>query len=169
MLLTEGAGAALLLAALVTDIRTKTIPNLLTVSALGAGLLLHTILNGWEGLVYSSQGMLVGFVPTFILYLLRAIGGGDVKLFAALGGWMGSHYVWQTLIGSILLGGIIAGGLLLFHYRSFGRRFLQSVCLLAGSKSITAFRLILHKPSTFPFMIAVVPAAVFVYFSNYSV
>lgn len=75
------------------DWRTGEIPNWLTLGALGAGLLGHAIAGGLRGgwseagksLLFSLAGMGVcAFVP-FLLFRSGAIGGGDVKLLAALG------------------------------------------------------------------------------------
>lgn len=88
------AAAAVAGVAAFTDARTGHIPNWLSGGALGAALLLHLIV-GWRfshswrgGLInvgFSVGGALMcAAIPAF-LYLRGAIGGGDVKLFAALG------------------------------------------------------------------------------------
>lgn len=75
------------------DWRTGEIPNWLTFGALGAGLVGHTVAGGLRGgfadagrgFLFSLAGMVVcAFVP-FLLFRSGAIGGGDVKLLAALG------------------------------------------------------------------------------------
>jgi len=162
-MLMEVAGAVLLLAAGASDVRTKRIPNVLTLGSTGGGLLAHSIMNGWEGALFSGLGVCIGFVPSMILFLIRAIGAGDVKLFAALGAWMGGAFAWQTLLASIMIGGVIAGGLLLFHYRSIGRRLYTAIALLTGSKSPDSLSPTFVRPATFPFMLAVLPAALVVY------
>lgn len=76
-----------------TDFRTGTIPNWLTLGSLAAGILGHFVrgyaYDGWtEGAVqaaHSLAGALVCVLVPGILYWRKAIGGGDVKLFAALG------------------------------------------------------------------------------------
>jgi prepilin peptidase CpaA len=53
---------------------------------------MRTVLDGMAGLLGSLAGaVLVGLVP-YLLFTFsrgRGIGGGDVKLFAALGAWLG--------------------------------------------------------------------------------
>jgi prepilin peptidase CpaA len=77
-----------------TDTRTGHVPNWLTYGGLGAGVLGHFV-AGWRftgGLPgalqeagYSAGGAaLCAAVPAF-MYWRRAMGGGDLKLFAALG------------------------------------------------------------------------------------
>lgn len=72
-------------AAAVTDARTGIIPNGLTLPTLLAALLLHFILQGAGGLLYSLAGALAcGLIP-YLLFRAGSMGGGDVKLLAALG------------------------------------------------------------------------------------
>jgi prepilin peptidase CpaA len=87
-------GAALLigLTAAVIDARTGRIPNWLTLPAALVALVLHLILGGAHRLGLSAAGFLLGAVVPGVLYYVtsgRAIGGGDVKLFAALGALRG--------------------------------------------------------------------------------
>ena len=78
------------------DWRTGTIPNLLTYPALLGGPLLHAGLVAREGAEEAAfaaaasvlGALLAGLVP-MILYRKGAIGGGDVKLLAAVGALLG--------------------------------------------------------------------------------
>lgn len=166
-MIAEGAGAALIIAAGIIDIRTKRIPNVLTLSMIVAGIGFHAFSSGWDGLLFAGWGMMCGLLPTLLLYAIRALGAGDVKLFAALGAWMGSVYTWQTFMLSIMVGGIIAGVLLVVQFRTLGTRFIHILQLLVGTKSIAALRPLLTQPATFPFMIAVLPATILVYMMGY--
>ncbi len=88
------------LIALVCDLRTRRIPNVLTVSALAAALLFHTLAIGLEGLRFSLAGFGVGFGLLFVLWIIGGGGGGDVKLMAALGAWMGPVPTLIIFLGS---------------------------------------------------------------------
>src|ERR1700691_2392518 len=81
--------AVIVLAASVTDIRSRRIPNWLTLSGVTAGLVLHGIVGGVAGLKSSFAGMLLGFGAYLAPYCLRAMGAGDVKLMAAVGAIVG--------------------------------------------------------------------------------
>ncbi|MCG7410010.1 A24 family peptidase [Paenibacillus sp. ACRRX] len=166
MQLAEGATAVLLIAAGVADIRTRKIPNKLNLTAVVTALLYYAVVDGTKGIVTSGLGLLSGFGLLLLLYIGRAVGAGDVKLFAALGAWMGSYFVWNTFFYSILYGGVIASIYLLYHYRSLGRRFVQMVLLFIGVKSFDMLRETVIRPSTFPFMLAVIPAALTVHFMD---
>ena len=76
------------------DFTTHRIPNWLTVSGLVLALLLR-FLGGSLGL--GLQGSAVAFGISLVLYLLRAVGAGDVKLLAAVGAFFGSSEVAGAL------------------------------------------------------------------------
>jgi prepilin peptidase CpaA len=78
--------------AAVTDLRTGRIPNALTLPAMAAGIVLAAAFGGASGALVSVGGLFVaGLVPALLYRSTRgrAIGGGDVKLFAALGALLG--------------------------------------------------------------------------------
>lgn len=72
-----------------TDARRGIIPNWLTLPSAALGLAIHTVMQGWFGLGYAAAGaLLCGLVP-YLLFRRGAIGGGDVKLLAAVGALAG--------------------------------------------------------------------------------
>jgi prepilin peptidase CpaA len=75
--------------ACVTDLRTRRIPNVLTFGAALAGLLYQFVSGGIDGLGHAALGWLVGAVIFILPFALGGLGGGDVKLLAALGAWLG--------------------------------------------------------------------------------
>ncbi|UVI33568.1 A24 family peptidase [Paenibacillus spongiae] len=159
---TDAGAAILLLIALVSDVRTMRIPNALTVPAFAAGLIYHLAVEGMEGSVYAIVGAFTGFAPFFVLHLLKGIGAGDVKLFAALGAWIGSYSVLQTMMYAILYAGAVGLALLLMR-RSFSQRVMAwAVMLLVPRQSgrMALPGLEAGKALRFPFMIAAVPGAV---------
>jgi prepilin peptidase CpaA len=97
----SGAGA-------IHDIRTARIPNRLTYSAILFALLAHAITGGWRGLLSAAGGMLICGGFFFILFAIRAMGGGDVKLMAAVGAMVGLSRSGEALVASCLCGGVMA-------------------------------------------------------------
>ena len=73
----------------VKDVRGQRIPNWLTYSGLLAALVVRAGLGGWTGLKGGLAGMLFAGGIFFLLFLLGGMGGGDVKLMAAVGAWVG--------------------------------------------------------------------------------
>jgi prepilin peptidase CpaA len=154
----------LLLVAFYFDAKFSRIPNYLTVSGGCLGISYHFILYGWSGLKFSLIGLLIGFGILFLLYLFKAIGAGDVKLFGAIGALSGSELVMQSIMYSILYAGAIGICILLFR-----REFIQRVkSLLFRLLNFVLFRhpssFVAHTRAEdivrFPFMYAVLPGVI---------
>jgi prepilin peptidase CpaA len=91
-----------------SDLRRARIPNWLTYSGLLTALLLRFRMLGWPGLRSGTVGMLVAGVFFFVLFVVGAMGGGDVKLIASVGAWAGSAQVIAILFAAALAGGLLA-------------------------------------------------------------
>jgi prepilin peptidase CpaA len=95
------------------DVKSRRVPNILVVIGIVLGLALQTIFalrtntSISDALISSSAGCLAGFVFLLPLYLLRAMGAGDVKLMAMVGSFLGP----AATLGATLLT-MVAGGLL---------------------------------------------------------
>jgi prepilin peptidase CpaA len=103
----------LVLVAAVYDVRYRRIPNWLTASGVLAGLLLNAFLQApppsvlsFGGLLFALKGLGMAFVLYFLLYAIRAMGAGDVKLMAAVGALVG----WQDWFGIFFVTAIVGGG-----------------------------------------------------------
>jgi prepilin peptidase CpaA len=92
----------------VSDIRSARIPNRLTYTALLAALPLRTALLGLAGLKSGAIGILVAGGLFLLLFVLGAMGGGDMKLMAAVGAWVGSAQVMTLILAAALAGGVLA-------------------------------------------------------------
>jgi prepilin peptidase CpaA len=103
---------AMLLAAAWSDIRSRRIPNALTMTGVAVAL----VLRAWVGpdaLIDGLLGMLLAFVLTLPLIMLGVMGGGDAKLLMAIGGFMGPrHFLWAAMLIAIVGGmmGVIDAG-----------------------------------------------------------
>ena len=74
--------------ALLIDVKTKKIPNKLTVPVFAVGLLFQIAVG--FGLLFALGGFAVGFGLMLVLWLIGGSGGGDVKFMGALGVWLGA-------------------------------------------------------------------------------
>ncbi len=90
------------------DLKVMLLPDVLVYPLLWFGII--KALNVSNFLRESITGVLLGFLILFIIQqgfkLLRGkdgMGGGDVKLLAAIGAWVGSTYVLPTLLLACLL------------------------------------------------------------------
>ncbi len=109
--------AALLITAIVTDVRSFTIPNWLT-----AGVALCALpwwwASGWA--LWPDIAIQVGMAALVLalfaaLFAAGAMGGGDVKLLAALALWLPPLPLVRMLFLMALLGGVLTLGLVLLH------------------------------------------------------
>ena len=71
------------------DVRSRRIPNYLTLSTALAGLGFQFGVHGWFGLGQGFLGLVLGFALLIGFYLKGGMGAGDVKAMAALGAWLG--------------------------------------------------------------------------------
>src|SRR6516162_5029677 len=97
------AALALTLCAGYTDLRTRRIPNWLTVSGFFLGIALNSIFGGWHGAVASLEGAGLGLGILLPLVLMRGFGAGDWKLMGAIGALMGWRLMLWVLIVSIFI------------------------------------------------------------------
>jgi len=99
----------------VTDVRSARIPNKLTYAALLVALSLRSTLLGLSGLKSGAIGMLVAGGLFLVLFALGAMGGGDMKLMAAVGAWVGSTQVTTLILAAAIAGGVLAMGRIIFR------------------------------------------------------
>ncbi len=97
----------LVLLAIYFDLTQKKIPNIITFPVILWGLLSYSILEGFAGFKFSAIGFLIGLSIFLIPFILGGMGGGDVKLMAAIGAIKGWRFVLTTAIYSGLVGGVL--------------------------------------------------------------
>jgi len=107
----------LVCAAAWTDLRSRRIPNSITVSGAAAGLVLHVAYGGLSGAAQSLAGAALGLAIFLGLYAAGGMGAGDVKLFGAVGAFAGPQALVFVFIFTGLLGGIAGIGLALYRGR----------------------------------------------------
>ncbi len=112
------AGAVLLaLIAGWTDLRSRRIPNWLTVPGLLIGVAGSIALSGWGGLKSSLLGAGLGLALLLPFVALRSLGAGDWKLAGALGAFTGPGVLVDVLLGSVFVAGLMAVALVIYKGR----------------------------------------------------
>jgi prepilin peptidase CpaA len=89
------------------DVTTRRIPNQLTLAGLGAAFALRVPL-GWEASSRGLEGFAVALVVALLFYALGAVGGGDAKLLAVVGAFLGLDALPGALAYIVLLGAALA-------------------------------------------------------------
>jgi prepilin peptidase CpaA len=110
-----GVLVVLLACAIFTDLRSRRIPNVLVGTGILLALASHAFgwLSGVQSLAGASPwsplvGMIYGLVLMLPLYLLRAMGAGDVKLMAMVGALVGSDAVLSAVPFTLICGGLVS-------------------------------------------------------------
>ncbi|MFG0317912.1 MAG: prepilin peptidase, partial [Planctomycetota bacterium JB042] len=104
------------------DVAEKRIPNVLTYPALGLGILIHVVLTplfgwlGWDvpriwlgglGPADALMGFGLCFLFGIVSFVVRGLGGGDVKLLFAMGAILGLGHVIGALFNGILIAAVL--------------------------------------------------------------
>lgn len=119
--------------ACVSDLRTRRIPNRLVLALAVGGLLFAPfLLEG--GLFRGVTGLLVGFALWIPLYALRAIGAGDVKLFAAAAAWLGPRGALEAAFLAAVAGGALA--VLMAMHAGLLRHSLQLLMIRVATRTL---------------------------------
>lgn len=95
------------------DYRSRRIPNRLTASSFLLGLVLHLLFGGWRSMASATLAGLAAGGAFLLFYLAGGMGGGDVKLMAAVGACAGVSHVAGILIATAIAGGVFAVALAL--------------------------------------------------------
>lgn len=103
----------LLLIATICDLRTRIIPDWISIALLGWGIGAATFGGGAFGIAGSAWaslgiGLLLGLGLGAILFALGGLGGGDVKLMAGLGAVLGPIALLHVLFWMAMAGAVLA-------------------------------------------------------------
>ncbi|MFT5642670.1 MAG: prepilin peptidase CpaA [Janthinobacterium sp.] len=107
-IITMAALVVLLMLAAISDLRTRRIPNRLILTGLIVSLTLQILAGGVAGMVAWGLGLLVAGSLFMLLYAMRAMGAGDVKLMAMAGAFLGPASAFGALLTTLVAGGLLA-------------------------------------------------------------
>ena len=104
--------------AVIGDLRSRTIPNWLSLSGVAAGILCGVCNGGLRGAAMAVAGAGAGFAILLLFHLLGGLGGGDVKLMAAFGALLGPSDVLTAAVIAAVAGALLAMIVLLWRPRT---------------------------------------------------
>jgi prepilin peptidase CpaA len=99
--------SAFLLGAVICDLASHRLPNYYLLGGLLIGLALQVWLLGWFGLGLGGKGVLAGFALFIPFYALGGMAAGDVKLMAAIGGFLDAESALWAAACSLMIGGVL--------------------------------------------------------------
>src|SRR5712672_1877162 len=99
--------------AIVTDVRSRRIPNSLTLPALCLAIVVRFAFQGWAGFGIALLGAIIAPLVLLIVHFGKGIGMGDLKLAAAVGAFFGPAAAAVAMLASAILGGLLAMALLM--------------------------------------------------------
>jgi Flp pilus assembly protein protease CpaA len=97
--------AGLLFIAVVTDVQSRRVHNLVTLPLMISGMLYHAAQTGIPGLLQSVAAVVLAVSLLFVPCLLGGMGAGDMKLLAGIGAWaLLPDLIWIFSIAGLLAG-----------------------------------------------------------------
>jgi prepilin peptidase CpaA len=120
--------AIVVVVAIITDLRSRRIPNILTFTAFGIAVAVRLIFQGWLGLGIALSGAVAAPGVLLLLHMGRGLGMGDVKLAMAVGAFLGPTMAVISMLAAAIVGGVIAIGLLMRRGQMMSE--FLSLCLI---------------------------------------
>lgn len=154
-----------------TDLRWGKVYNWVTIPAILVGFGINFLYGGFSGLgdevsrnynlLSSFLGMALGIGILGIFFLPGALGGGDVKLAAAIGALMGWQFLFWVLFFGSLIGGMMAIGAAIWKGR-FQKILISSIRFLFTLRAQPEVEG--EPPLTIPFGLALVGGSFVAFF-----
>jgi prepilin peptidase CpaA len=121
---------AMVIFAGISDLRSRRIPNWLSLSGVLIGITINAALlpHGWITAVFGMGCALLVYLP---LYLVRGMGAGDVKLMAAVGAIAGPSNWFTIFLATALIAG--AASLLVVIMRKQLHETLRNISIILSA------------------------------------
>jgi prepilin peptidase CpaA len=120
------------------DLRTRRIPNWLTIGSAAAAVVFHGATGGAGAVVVSGLGWGASAALLIAPYALGGLGAGDVKLVAALGAWLGPGDSFSLTMYTCIAGAVMAVVVAVWH--GYLRQALRNLWLLLTYWRVSGLR-----------------------------
>lgn len=111
----------LLITAVITDVSSGRVSNRLICIGMMTGFLFQIWESGAKGLFLSVIQIILPVIVLFLLFLMRALGAGDIKLFSMIGSIWNLEVLCYCVIFSFLAGAVLSLIKLLYQKNLFAR------------------------------------------------
>ncbi len=98
----------LLLLAVIMDFKSYKISNPLIIIGLILGILFNFYEYGWTSISIWFCGILLPILLLFPLFLMKALGAGDIKLFSVIGCFYGLTYVLKSIVAAFFIAAVMS-------------------------------------------------------------
>lgn len=94
--------------AVISDLYSYKVKNQITFGFMTIALIYNLAAIGSEGLCYTLLGIVIPILILFPLYMSKMLGAGDIKLFSALGAFVGYKVIAICIAYSFIVGAFTA-------------------------------------------------------------
>ncbi|QOV19495.1 prepilin peptidase [Blautia liquoris] len=103
------------------DFKSEKISNTWILAGWCIGLIFQIKTGGITQVLTFICGALLPVALLFLLFLMRMLGAGDIKLLSVLGGYMGPGGIFTCTLCSFVCGAVISLFILIYHHIFFRR------------------------------------------------
>lgn len=96
------------------------ISNRLIASGLVWGLAFRLMEEGIAGMVHFLMNISIPVILLFLLFQMRALGAGDIKLFSVAGGFLTTRQLMYLIVAAFFTAGIIGVGKIVYQKKITG-------------------------------------------------
>jgi prepilin peptidase CpaA len=125
--------------AAVMDYRKRKIKNNFVISVFAFSTVLLLSTESWNGFQLGLSSLAAAFIAILPLYLLKVVGGGDLKFFVAISPLMNWQLVVVTVIAALVWGSLL--GVFQTLLRSEGKQLLLNLKLVLLRQKLKASEL----------------------------
>lgn len=105
------------------DFGNEKISNRLIVSGLFWGLAFRLLGEGSAGVVHFLVNISIPVILLFLLFQMRAVGAGDIKLFSVAGGFLTTKQLFYVMLAAFAAGAAIGLIKLVYRVKTTGYQF----------------------------------------------
>lgn len=103
------------------DVRTGKISNRLIMPGLFLGYIRSLSEYGWNGSIYFLIRISIPVLVFYLLFLMHALGAGDIKLFSVISSCIGLEGLVKVVVFSFLVGAVFAVCILIRNKNLYSR------------------------------------------------